>query len=219
MRGIALRQLLGTMLTTEPAEYRAALDDLAATLRQSALDGVLKPGAEMPAFALPDEAGRIVFSDDLLARGPLIVVLFRGGWCPYCEATLAALDQILPDITSAGASLVALTPDTGEHAARTRRAFGVRFPVLSDVDSTTALQFGAVYRVPEAMRRFYLEDGLDLAVRHGNPSWFLPMPATFVTDRAGVIRFAHASGDITDRAEPEEIAARVQAIAGGGGMA
>jgi peroxiredoxin len=210
---MTLRQLLRSMMTTEDADYRAALDELAARLRRSALTGVLKRGAAMPSFALPDEIGRIVSSDDLLAKGPLIVVLFRGGWCPYCEATLTALDQIVPDIEAAGASLVALTPDTGEYAARTRQSFGVSFPILSDLDSTTALQFGAVYRLPDSVRRFFDEDGLDLAVRHGNPFCLLPMPATFLVDRAGVIRYVHASGDITDRAEPEDIASRLRTIA------
>jgi peroxiredoxin len=95
----------------------------------------------------------------------------------------------------------------------------VSFPLLSDVDSTTALQFGSVYRLPDSIRRFFDEDGLDLAVGHGNPFGFLPVPATFVVDQAGIIRFVHASGDITDRAEPEDIAAQLRTIAKRGGTA
>jgi hypothetical protein len=74
------------------------------------------------------------------------------------------------------------------------------------------LQFDTLFRVPDGMRDFYLAAGIDLTLRHGDPSWFLPMPATFIADSSGVLRFAYASGDVTDRVEPEEIVVAVQAM-------
>jgi peroxiredoxin len=209
---MSLRQRLAALLDLRPAPYRRLVDDISTRLESTAMEGVLKAGDPMPDFVLPDAEGNLVFSGDLLARGPLVVVFFRGDWCPFCRMTLVALDQVIADITALGASLVALTPDTGEYAHAMWRDLGLRFPVLSDVDSATALQFGTIYRVPDAMRQVQEANGLDLAVRHGDGAWFLPMPATFIADRTGILRFAYASGHITDRLEPEEIVARVREI-------
>jgi len=64
--------------------------------------------------------------------------------------------------------------------------------------------------VPDAIRQVQEANGLDLAVRHGDGAWFLPMPATFIADRQGVLRFVYASGDVTDRLEPEELVAKIR---------
>src|SRR5271155_1799551 len=45
-------------------------------------------GARAPGFALPDSAGSIVRSADLLAKGPLVITFYRGVWCPYCNMEL-----------------------------------------------------------------------------------------------------------------------------------
>lgn len=208
-----LRQTLADMMRVRPAAYRALLDDLAMRLRDSALENVVKPGETLPDFILPDAEGNLVFSAALLAQGPLVVVFFRGDWCPFCKTTLLALDRILPDIRAAGANLVALTLDTGDYVAADWRGLQLHFPVLSDVDGGTALQFGTIYRLPDALRAFYQNIGIDIGLRHGDRTWFLPIPATFITDRNGILRHVHVSGDITDRMEPSEILARIIEVA------
>ncbi len=209
----SLQQVLAEMMSVRPPSYRALLDELAARLRESALENVVKPGERLPDFILPDAEGNLVFSDALLAKGPVVVVFFRGDWCPFCKTTLTALDEILPDIRAAGANLVALTLDTGEYVDADWRGLQLRFPVLSDVDGGTALQFGTIYRLPDALRAFYEAIGIDIGLRHGEQTWFLPIPATFITDRDGIVRHVHASGDITDRMEPAEIVARLRELA------
>ena len=210
---MTLRQHLTEMMTTRPAVYRALVDELAARLGGTALEHALKPGDTLPPFVLPDARGQLVFSGDLLARGPLVVIFFRGDWCPFCKATLTALNQSIAAIRAEGAELVALTLDTGDHAVSDWRGLGLDFPVLSDADGGTALQFGAIYRVPDPLRAFFEAHGVDLAMRHGDPAWCLPIPATFVMDRRGIVRHVHASGDIADRMEPEEILAKLREIA------
>jgi peroxiredoxin len=210
---MSLRQLLGAMMTERPAHYRAMLDELAARLRKTALEGVLKAGDAMPDFVLPTTDGDLVFAGDLLARGPLVIVFFRGGWCPFCKATLMALNDVLPEIEAAGASLIALLPDTGDRAVATSRALALHYPVLSDVDGATAMEFGVLHRIPDALRAFMLASGVDLEQWQGDSSWLLPMPATFVADRNGILRFAYASGDITDRVEPAAIVALLRDLA------
>ncbi|MBS0641141.1 MAG: peroxiredoxin-like family protein [Acetobacteraceae bacterium] len=210
---MALHQTLSEMMAQRPAVYRALLNDLTEVLRKAALSGVLKEGEAMPDFVLPDASGALVFSDDLLRHGPLAVVFFRGEWCPFCTTTLSALNDVADAVAAAGGTMVALSPDAASFRDGVWVRQGLRFPVLNDIDGAISLQFGTLFRVPDGLRDFYLAAGVDLTVRNGDPSWFLPMPATFIADGGGVLRFAYASGDITDRVEPEEIVARVRALA------
>ncbi len=170
-----------------------------------AADRALKVGDTIPSFMLPNAEGHIVFSDDLLKRGPLVVNFFRGDWCPYCRRTLEVLETTLPDITAAGGRLVALTPDTGSHLAATKRNYAITYEVLSDVDGAVGLQFGVLIRAPDPYRELLAGTGVDLPARHGNEGWFIPMPATFVVDQQAVIRYAFVNVDFTRRAEPAEI--------------
>ena len=210
--GGALVPRLRAMLGKRPDWYRAILTRLASRLDGAAVPGVLAAGGAMPDFVLPDAADDLVQSTSLRARGPLVVCFVHGGWCPFRAETLSAMDAILPRVEAAGGSLVALTPDTLGYGAEIQTRLGLRFKVLSDVDCGVALQFGAAYRVPGEYRDALLSFGIDLHSRHGDGPGLLPMPATFVCDRAGIIRFAFASGDITERAEPVVVSKLVEAL-------
>jgi peroxiredoxin len=70
-----------------------------------------------------------------------------------------------------------------------------------------------MHRVPDALRAYYEKLGIEIGLRHGGETWFLPIPATFVVGRNGIVRYVHASGDVTDRMEPDDIVARVREAA------
>lgn len=159
----------------------------------------------MPAFLLPGAEGKLVASDELLAAGPLVVTFFRGDWCPYCSATLDALEAVLPELGASGGTLVAMTPETGGRALAMKRAHHLHYEVLADVDLAIAMAFGIVFRIPPLYEALLRRRGIDLSERSGNPAWFLPIPATFLVGRDGVIRRAWVNVDFTRRAEPGEI--------------
>ena len=81
----------------------------------------------------------------------------------------------------------------------------MRFPLLVDAHNAVARQFGLVYRVPEDQRAIYQRTFVNLPFVNGDPSWELPIPATFVIERDGTILFASANEDYTERPEPLEI--------------
>ena len=165
----------------------------------------LPPGAPIPDFLLPSAEGRLLSTAGLLASGPLVITFFRGDWCPFCMLTLTALQEILPEIRAAGATLIAMTPETGGRALRAKHGHGLHFEVLSDVDNTVAMQFGIVVNPPESYRALLSETGIDLADRYGNPDGFIPLPATYLVDRTGVVRHAWIDLDVTRRVEPATI--------------
>ena len=192
---------------------RQIYDALAAHLeRTEAAKYALKVGDTLPEFVLPNAEGRLVSSRELLAQGPLVVAFFRGDWCPFCNLTLAALEDALPRIETTNARLVAMTPDANGLALRAKHRNSVHYDVLCDIDNGVAMQFGVVYRVPDEYRKFLEDYKCDLGTRHGNDMWTLPMPSAFVIDRQGVIRYAFVNGDILVRAEPDEIIAELKKL-------
>jgi len=177
----------------------------------------LQAGDLIPDFELPNTEGRIVSSQELLQRGPVVVSYFRGDWCPYCVVELRALEAALPQIEQLDATLVAITPDTGAALASAKHKNKLSYQVLSDADNGLALKFGLVFRLPETLHKSFLKMGIDLPSRHGNDAWFLPIPATYVVDRAGIIRHAELDPDYSRRMEPKAIIELLQKLAAEGG--
>jgi peroxiredoxin len=188
------------------AEVQAAYDEFLKRLDAGQVAAqALRARDPMPAFLLPSAEGSLIDSADLLADSPLVVTFFRGDWCPYCAATLEALEAVLPELTEAGGTLVAMTPETGGRALAMKRAHDLRYEILVDVDLAIAMAFGIVFRTPPLYTSLLQRGGIDLAERSGNTSWFLPIPATFLVGRDGVIARTWVNIDFTQRAEPVEI--------------
>ena len=162
-------------------------------------------GAELPAFQLPDHRNRLVSSADCRKRGPLVVSLNRGHWCGFCRRELKALQDIVDEVESLGASVVAITPDRQKFAKRIKQEFGLTFPVLCDIDNGYALSLGLAIWCGQNLKPIYAEFDIDLEVYHGNPGWILPIPATYVVDQNGVIAGRFVDADFRRRMEPAEI--------------
>ncbi len=190
----------------ETTEIRAAYEEFLERLDAGQVAAeACKPGDPMPGFLLPNAEGRLIDSGDLLAAGPLVVTFFRGGWCPYCSATLEALEAVLPGLSRAGGTLVAMTPETGGRALSMKRDRGLHYEVLVDVDLAVAMAFGIVFKTPPLYAELLRRRGIDLAERSGNPAWLLPVPATFLVGQDGVVLRSWVNIDHTQRAEPTEV--------------
>lgn len=195
------------------ADVQSAYLAMLAELRRTPfLDRALRVGDAFPDFLLPDADGKLVARDDLLAHGPFVVTFFRGSWCPYCAIQLAALEEALPRIATAGARLAAVTPETGGRTSEAKARHDAHYEILSDVDSGLGMACGVVFRAPEPYRRLLASRGVDLAARQGHDGWFLPVPATFVVDRTGIVRWAFMDIDFTHRAEPDDIVAALHGL-------
>ena len=116
---------------------------------------------------------------------------------------------ILPQIDLAGASLLAISPQTVQQSFFMVDQHKLRFPLLSDAGNKLARQFGLVYRVPEEQQAIYRRAFINLPFANGDDSWELPIPATFILDRDGTVLYAAANEDYTERPEPSEILLRL----------
>jgi peroxiredoxin len=208
-----LEELTAKLRAVVPAERLVTIDRTVGELQAARLaERALKVGDKAPSFELPDGDGMLWRSADLLSRGPLIVVFYRGRWCAYCNAQQAALQQIHSQIAAAGASLVAISPQTQKHSYMTRDMHRLRFPVLSDAGNRVARQFGLVYRVPPDLQAMYESIFTKLPGYNGDASWELPLAATYIILSDERVSFAQISEDWRQRSEPEEILSRLSAI-------
>ena len=161
---------------------------------------------------MPDARGGYVRLNGLLAAGPVVLSFYRGGWCPYCNLELRALQQALPEITRLGATLVAVSPQTPDESLSTAEKNALAFPVLSDAGSATAKSFGIAYDLAEELRPIYTRFGHALPDKNGDEGWVLPIPATYVIDTDGTIALAYVDVDYRNRLEPAEILTALQSL-------
>jgi peroxiredoxin len=166
---------------------------------------ILGAGAQAPAFELPDIRKKLISSAELLAQGKLVVVFYRGRWCPYCIADLEAFRDLYPEVQRRGASVLAISPQKIQHSDYTATQHKLPFPVLSDQGNAVARQFGLVYQVPDYLQEHYLRIFVNLRNANADASWTLPMPAVFVIDRDSTILFAEAQVDFRRRTEPADV--------------
>lgn len=191
--------------------YDAAIDAFVARLTAAEVGrDAPAPGAPFPDFALPDERGRIWRFAAMREDRPMIVALHRGGWCDFCQITLEALAEAQERVAAAGGGVVAVAPQRAVFAKAHLAGAGARFPMLCDMDGGLALALGLSCAVDEAMRGQLLEFGIDIGGINGDSGLTLPIPATFVVDRGGVVRLRHVDVDPRRRVD---IGALVQAVA------
>ena len=163
-------------------------------------------GDRAPAIRLRDQHGEDFAIADLLAKGPVVVTFYRGGWCPFCNLELKAYQAALPRIAAAGASMVAISPEKPDDTVSTAEKNALSFPVLSDVGQRVGKAFGVVYAFTDDVRKVYDGFGLDIPSKNGSPDdWSLPLSATYVIGADGIIQFADTRVDYRERTDPLEV--------------
>lgn len=159
-------------------------------------------GDAVPGFLLSDTDGRLTSMAESLAEGPLVISFNRGGWCPFCWLELSALADIDAAVREAGGSIVSIIPDAAAYGRRLRARLGLPFPVLTDLDNGYGLELGLTVAMSADLRALFLASGMDLGVFQKNDAWFIPIPATLVVDRAGILRARHVEADFRRRMDP-----------------
>jgi len=185
------------------APMAEAVDRLVERLRSGeTVAGAPKEGEPMPPFLLPDHSGRLVGLEEIVAKGPVAVTFARGHWCPYCRIAVSALAEIAADAEALGGQIIVVVPDRQSFAAKFWGGeTAAAFPILTDIDNGYALSLGLVFWVGEEMQRLMLARGADPGESQGNDSWLLPVPATFVVGRDGIIKARHVDPDYRTRME------------------
>lgn len=164
----------------------------------------LRIGDFAPDFTLPNIQGEMITLSEQLKQGPVLLKFFRGYWCPYCSLELRAYQKVVNKIQALGGTILAISPQTLAASQKTIERHDLTYDLLSDQGLKTAQDYGLVFTVPDAVKEIYLQSGCVIPDHNGIEEWILPVPATFVVDRRGLIAMAYINVDFRVRYEPED---------------
>ena len=173
-------------------------------IKESLSVKAIQTGNILPAFQLPDATNNIKSLTSYKNKF-LVISFYRGGWCPYCNMELKALQEILPELKTLDADLIAISPETPDNSLTTSEKNNLSFSVLSDIDNKYAKSLGLVFQMPEDLRELYHSFNLNVDEHNGNKDYELPMPATYVLNEKREIIHSFTSEDYRDRLEPSTI--------------
>lgn len=202
MPGVVGGAALAAMLLSSGAV--AASRDLPTTATAVKPVGV---GQKAPDAEVMNSQGEKVRLADVLSSRPTVLIFYRGGWCPYCNVHLGKLATVEKELAAAGYQVVAVSPDLPQYLRHTAGEQKVNYTLLSDPDVNAARVFGLAFEVDEETVKRYLtfKNPIDLEKRSGRTHHALPVPAAFVIDEAGTIRYAYSSPDYKTRVDEKEL--------------
>ncbi|WP_274653890.1 peroxiredoxin-like family protein [Paenibacillus humicola] len=202
-----------SFIASAPEEAQTEVFRLIREQQESGIPFGLKAGDKAPDFTLANPLGKPVTLYDELSKGPVVLTFYRGGWCPFCSLQLRSYQQLLPEIEKLGGRLIAVSPQSPDNSLSQQEKEELTFQVLSDPNGQTAENFGVLYELPESLQQIFSGTlGLDLTVFNASNRWVLPIPATFIIGRDGIVRRAHVDPDFTVRLDPQEIVHELKSL-------
>ncbi len=165
----------------------------------------LKVGATVPDVALTTPDGTSFFPVAEASKQPLVMIFYRGGWCPFCTLHIAELGQIEGELRDLGLRIVAVSPDRPEKLAEGMEQEELKYTLLSDSSMAAARAFGVAFRVDNATVEAYKGYGIDLEDASGETHHLLPVPAVFVIGSDARINFVYANADYKVRLSGEAL--------------
>ncbi len=188
-----------------PLEAQIKFGQMIEELQKSGIASGLTVGQKAKDFKLSNALGQDIVLYDELAKGPVVLIFYRGGWCPFCNIQLKAYQQLLPEIQAQGAQLIAISPQKPDHSLSFQEKEGLEFQVLSDPHGIVTAKYNLLFDVPQGAKEVMESFGLDLAEYNHTSKWILPVPATFMIDENATIRSAYVNPSFMQRQSPEEI--------------
>ena len=163
----------------------------------------LKEGERAPNATLSRPDGQPLMLSAAYSAKPSILIFYRGGWCPYCNTHLGQIAKAEAELVKLGYHVLAISPDQPEAIRASIDKGGYTYQLLSDSDMVLTHAFGLAFRVDDPTVEKYRGFGIDLDKASGRNHHLLPVPAVYIVDTKGVIRFAHWDADYKKRLEPE----------------
>lgn len=183
MKLLALLSMLSVLFTTA-ADIPAKPDDISPLLI----------GETIPDVPVLTMTGQSVSLRSEVAKKPTVLVFYRGGWCPYCNRQLADLRTVEPDLAKLGYQVLAISTDSPANLKATLDKQQLTYTLLSDADTKAAQAFGLAFKAPTAYAAT-LEKGSD----GKNVDKLLPVPAVFLLNQSGVIKFEYVNPNFKER--------------------
>lgn len=165
----------------------------------------LQVNEKAPVFSAKDQSGKKISLQDQLKKGPVVLVFYRGQWCPYCNKQLKRLEDSLAFINNKGAILIAVTPEKPENISKTIDKTKATYSVLFDEGLKIMKSYDVAFAVDSNTVERYKGFGIDLKEANGSNGANLPVPALFIINREGIIIYRHFNPDYKQRPPVQEI--------------
>lgn len=191
---------------------KAVMEKARHTLAGNMPNPGIKTGEKAPDFTLKSASGKNINLKDELKKGPVILVFYRGAWCPFCNMHLHVLQKNLAEFKKYHAQLIAITPQTPDKSAEQIKKDGYPFEVLSDLDSKVMKDYKLYFELTDDLVTVYKRHGLDIEAYNGKGRNLLPVPGTFVINQNGIVHAMQAETDYRQRMEPAAIIAALQQL-------
>ena len=155
----------------------------------------LKVGDKAPQFQSTDNTGKPFNLKKQLKNGDVVIIFYRGQWCPYCNKELSQLNDSLSLITAKGATVIAISPETKENVVKTIGKTKASFPIISDSAMGIMKMYKVNFAVDETTQIKYKKYGIDFSEANGSNGANLPVPATYIVGKNGIIKYAFFNPD------------------------
>jgi peroxiredoxin len=166
--------------------------------------------SKAPDFKGTDQSGVAVSLKEARKKGPVVVLFYRGYWCPYCSRELRRFQDSLGLIREKGAQLIAITPEGAEGVTKTIEKTGIVFPVLTDADMKISKSYQVAYAVDDRTVGRYKNADIDLLALNGQKQAMLPVPAVYVINKDGAVTFRYFDADYKKRVWVKDILAELK---------
>lgn len=162
-------------------------------------------GDKAPNFLALDQNESRVSLKDRLKEGPVIIVFYRGEWCPHCNRHMSQIQDSLSMILDAGASVIAITPEKGEKIEKTVSKTDASFSIVYDENHRIMDKYKVTFKLSGWKRFIYGLAGININKASGNRDSALPVPATYIIAKDGTIFASHFNRDYTERMQVIEM--------------
>jgi peroxiredoxin len=161
--------------------------------------------SKAPDFKAKDQHGKDIRLKDVLKQGPVVLVFYRGHWCPFCNRQLKKLEDSLQFIRDKGATLIAVSPEKPENISKTVEKTGAEYPILHDEGLKIMKAYEVEFEVQENTINRYRNTGIDLEKINAKDWKFLPVPAIYIIDKESTITYRFFDTDYKKRPSVQEI--------------
>jgi peroxiredoxin len=161
--------------------------------------------SKAPDFKAKDQNGTEIRLKDLLKKGKVVLVFYRGQWCPYCNRQLKKLEDSLQFIKDKGATLVAVSPEKPENIAKTIEKTKASYSILYDEDLKIMKAYDVDLQLSENTITRYRNSNIDIEENNGKNGKFLPIPAIYIIDKESTVTYRFFEPDYKKRPSVAEI--------------
>lgn len=160
---------------------------------------------EAPEFSVRDQHGEVITLSAELKKGSVVLVFYRGQWCPYCNRQLKGLQDSLSFIKEKGATLIAVTPEKQENISKTIEKTNASYAILFDEGLKIMKNYDVAFNVDSSTVERYKKYGIDFNEANGSNGATLPVPTVYIINKEGKIIFKHFDPDYKKRVTVQEI--------------